>query len=694
MQLGFKCFAILAIKPGFFAVSRVQLKKRTKCATMDVISSNGATSMKKTIGILAHVDAGKTTFSEQVLYRAQAIRALGRVDHGDAFLDTHPLERQRGITIFSDQAYFERGGDGYFWVDTPGHVDFSAEMERAVSIMDYAVLVVSAAEGVQSHTESIWTLLKAYNVPVFVFVNKMDRAGADLQRVLAEMRKRLSTDAVCLDSLKSGDMDEAMIEAVAERDEALLERYYEGEYDREEWLNALKTQIRTRAIFPVVSGSALKGEGVDEFMDMLCSLTEAPRDANAPFRAQIYKIRHDAQGERICFFKVLSGSVPVRGEVMLPGGKTAKIGELRRYHGAKYKPVPAAEAGDLVAAMGLEEVKPGDMIGEGANLRGAFHSEPMMAVSVLWDRSVHTGKVLGALRQLEDEEPTLAVMYSAATGSIDLHVMGPIQLEVIRQMMHDRYALQIDFGPMRVLYMETIAAPAVGIGHYEPLRHYAEVHLRLVPGERGSGVKFVSRCHVDDLALNWQRLIETHVFEKTHKGVLTGAPLTDVTFELLCGRAHLKHTEGGDFRESTYRAIRNALMQAENVLLEPICRFELRAPGDCYGRVLGDLTRLHAQTEAPEMDGETFSLSGEAAFADFAAYHADFLAATHGRGILNYRLDHYAPCRNAEQVIESAAYNPLADDTPDSVFCAHGAGFVVPWDQVKNYAHLKYEEKR
>ena len=649
--------------------------------------------MKKTIGILAHVDAGKTTFSEQVLYGAQAIRALGRVDHGDAFLDTHPLERQRGITIFSDQAFFERDGDVYYWVDTPGHVDFAAEMERAVSVMDYAVLVVSAAEGVQSHTEAIWRLLRHYGVPAFIFVNKMDRAGADLARVLAEIRKRLSVDAVGLDALKSGALDEAAVEAVAERDEELLEAYYAGEYDEARWRSALRAEIRARSLFPVFSGSALRGEGVREFMDALAGLTETDYAADAPFRARVYKIRHDVQGERLCFFKVLSGRVRVREEIAVPGGRTVKLGELRRYHGAKYRQISEAEAGDLVAAAGLADVMPGDTLGAEARPRGGFQSEPMMAVSVRWDAALGVDRVLTALREVEDEEPTLNVMYSAETKSIDLHVMGPIQLEVLRQLVQDRYGYAIDFGPMRVLYMETIAAPSIGIGHYEPLRHYAEVHLRLVPGPRGSGVRFVSRCHVDDLALNWQRLIETHVFEKTHRGVLTGAPLTDVCVELLCGRAHLKHTEVGDFRESTYRAIRNALMYAESVLLEPICRFELRAPADCYGKVLGELTRLHASLDAPETDDDGFTLTGEAAFADFAGYHADFLAVTRGRGVLNYRLDHYAPCRNAAQVIAEARYNPLAEDTPDSVFCAHGAGFMVPWDQVKDYAHLHWEEK-
>ena len=649
--------------------------------------------MDRVIGILAHVDAGKTTLSEQLLVHAGVLRAAGRVDHADAFLDAHPLERQRGITIFSDQAVFERSGCRFFWVDTPGHADFAAETERALSVLDCAVLVINGAEGIQSHTETLWALLEVYHVPTLVFVNKTDRPGCDPGAVLAELKKRLSTDMTEMDGWHGGDMPTALIEAVAERDEALLERWMADEYEPALWLDGLRRAFARRALFPVYSGSALTDVGVTEFLDALCLLAGGmPVDADprAPFRGLVYKVRHDAQGSRLCFFKVLSGSVRAREELRLPGG-TAKVNELRLYSGTKYKNVPAAEPGMLCAAAGLPGVRPGDFIGEGCG-RSLFRTEPMMACSVVRDSAVPVGKVLAALRQLEDEDPTLAVLYNEATGGIDLRVMGQIQLEVIRQLAQDRFGLAIDFGPMRVLYMETIAAPAVGVGHYEPLRHYAEVQLRLVPGPRGSGLRFESLCHVDELSLNWQRLIETHVFEKAHKGVLTGAPLTDVTVQLLHGRAHLKHTEGGDFRQSTYRAIRNALMYAESVLLEPICRFSLRAPVDCYGRVMGDLTRMFADTEPPALDGESFTVEGEAAFALFSGYNTDFLAATHGRGILRCRPDHYAPCRDAAAVIEAAGYDPLADDTPDSVFCSHGAGYVVPWNEVRAHAHCPVEE--
>ena len=643
------------------------------------------------IGILAHVDAGKTTFSEQILHHAGVIRTAGRVDHGDAFLDAHPLERQRGITIFSDQAAFERGGRRFFWVDTPGHADFAAEMERAATALDYAVVIVSGAEGVQSHTETIWAMLKRLGIPALVFVNKTDRAGYDPGARLDELRRRLSPDCVDMLGYTGGDLPEALAEAVAERDEALLDRWLNGDYDRAAWLLALKRQIAARELFPVYSGSALNDRGVAPFLDALCLLTDGTEPDDAPFDARVYKVRRDAQGNRLTFFKVLSGSVGAREEVLLPSGERAKVNELRLYSGARYAPVPRAERGMLAAATGLSDVKPGDGLGAGAHRRNRFAAEPMLASSVVWDSAVPAGKVLAALRQLEEEDPALNVSVNAAGDAIDVDVMGPIQLEVLKQLMLDRFGIPVEFGKLRVMYMETVADAAVGVGHYEPLRHYAEVQLRLSPGPRGSGITFESRCHVDELALNWQRLIETHVFEKRHKGVLIGARLTDVRIELLHGRSHLKHTEGGDFRQSTYRAIRNALMYAHSVLLEPVCRFELRVPGEDYGRVIGDLTRMQAELDPPVSEGDAFLLGGTAAFQLFSDYIAGFMAATHGRGAMRYRLDHYAPCRDAADVIARANYNPLADDTPDSVFCSHGAGFVVPWDQVRAYAHTPVE---
>ena len=642
--------------------------------------------MKKTIGILAHVDAGKTTFSEQVLFRMGALRSLGRVDHQDAFLDAHPIEKRRGITIFSDQAVFQAGEDTYYWLDTPGHVDFSPEMERAIDAMDYALVVVSCVEGVQSHTETVWRLLKKHQVPTFLFLNKIDRAGADPTAVVEQIRARLSPEAVCCDGLTPDSMPDTLMESIAERDEAALDQLLQGNTDPAFYQNILMQEIRSRALFPVFSGAALSGAGIDAFLKMLLLLTRTEYAAleSAPFSAKVYKIRHEKQGGRVCFFKVLSGSVQVRDEVC-----GQKITELRQYQGMKYQLLPRCSAGDLCAVPGLNGVKIGDILGANAARRDHSESEPMLQSTVTFDPPVRSDQVLRALRELEEEDPTLCVENDSS--GLSIRVMGEIQLDVLTELLQERYGLNVRFGNRRVIFLETIAEPAIGIGHYEPLRHYAEVHLRLVPGPRGSGIRFESKCHVDTLGLNWQRLIETHVFEKQHRGVLTGAPLTDVTVQLLTGRAHLKHTEGGDFREATYRAIRNALMNAKSVLLEPVCAFTLRAPAELYGRLAGDMTRLRADCEPPVYAGDMVEISGQATFREISEYARNLPAQTHGRGALTYRLDHYTPARDADALVAESGYNPLADDTPDSVFCAKGAGFVMHWQDVPAYAHLPQE---
>ena len=652
--------------------------------------------MKITIGVLAHVDAGKTTFSERVLSLSGSIRTMGRVDHGDAFLDAHPIERERGITIFSDQALIERDGDEIFWVDTPGHADFSPEMERAVSVMDAAVVVVSCAEGVQSHTETVFRLLRENRVPTLIFLNKIDREGADAEKALAQMKRLLSADVIDARGFAGGRMSETLIEEVAARDESLMDRLFEKGYDEALWLAALSRQVMACVAFPVMAGSALRGDGVEEFMRALRALvrTEWEKREREPFRALVYKIRHDAQGGRLCFFKVLSGSAAVRDEIETPQGP-AKLSALSLWHGPRARSVERAAAGELCACAGLAGVMPGDTLGAGAKRRTAeWTCEPMLAADAVWDAAIPKSRVLAAFRMLEEEESSLQVEAREGDGGIAVRVMGEIQLEVLREVLKSRFGLDVSFGPARVLYRETVKAPCMGIGHYEPLRHYAEVWLRLVPTEPGSGVTFRSLCHVDTLALNWQRLIETHVLEKQHRGVLTGAPLTDVRVELLTGRAHLKHTEGGDFRQSVYRAVRNALMHGESRLLEPVCRFALRAPQECYGRLAGDLSRMRAQVEPPEYDGDRVTLRGEAPFATLSGYQTEFLTATHGKGALTVRLSRYAPCRDedAARVIAETDYNPLADDTPDSVFCQKGAGVRVAWDHVREWAQCEAPE--
>ena len=642
--------------------------------------------MRKTIGILAHVDAGKTTFSERVLYLTQAIRKVGRVDHQDAFLDSHQLEKQRGITIFSGLAHFEMDGDDYYWLDTPGHVDFSTEMERAVSMMDYAVLIISCAEGVQSHTETVWQLLKEYKIPVFIFLNKLDRLGADAERVIAQMKSRLSPDILDLRALQTDSrLSDDEIEAIAERDESLLERLFDGGYDEALWTVSLCEQVKNRQCFPVMAGVALEGRGIPEFLQILGRLTSTDYNKEANLSARCYQVRYDAQGQRICFLKLLSGSLQVKDE--LPDGQ--KVNELRQYHGEKFRPLDVAHAGDIVGIPGLEGIRPGDTLG--TDQKSVFHTEPMMAADVLWDeKAIPAFRMMQALRILEDEEPTLTV--TEQRGHISVHVMGRIQLEVLKAQIANRFNYNVDFGPTHVLYKETIAAPSIGIGHYEPLRHYAECHVRLVPTAPGTGLTNRSLCHVDTLALNWQRLIAGHISEKQHKGVLTGAPLTDVCVELLTGRAHLKHTEGGDFRQATYRAIRNALMYADSVLLEPIAGFSLRAPSDMYGSLAGALNRMQAEVETPEYEEDMVILHGEAPYAIFAPWQEEFLSLTHGRGALRVWMSRYAPVRDQAAIVEAAAYNPLADDTPDSVFCSHGAGFTVPWNEVRNNMHMSQQE--
>lgn len=648
--------------------------------------------MRKTIGILAHVDAGKTTFSEQVLYRTGAIRSAGRVDHRDAFLDLHPVERERGITVFSDQAVFDLGENRYYWLDTPGHSDFASEMERVLPVLDCAVLIVSCVEGVESHTETIWQLLESYHVPTLIFVNKIDRPEADFEKCLESLQTLLSREIVDLRSFDGTQMNQRVIEAVAERDEVLLDRLMEDDYNFEVWRIGLSRAVHQRRIFPAFAGAALSGEGVDRFLKAMDAITDVFYEdcAALPFSAQVYKIRHDAQGTRQVYFKITQGALNVKDEIETAQGHF-KINDLKLRHGGKNLSIQQAFSGDLVCTSGLPGVHAGDGLGCAASQHNAQRTEPMLEVSVCAPASVPPTQLLQALRTLEEEDPALHVVSHNRTGEISLRVMGAIQTEILARLMQDRYGIAISFGSARILYMETIAADAVGIGHYEPLKHYAEVWLRLRPAERGSGISFVSKCHVDELAHNWQRLIETHVFERAHPGVLIGAPLTDVRIELLAGRAHLKHTEGGDFRESTYRAIRNALMHAHSVLLEPICRFRLRMPTECYGRITGDLSRMQADLQPPQVLGEWMLMEGSCPYRLFADYPETFRAATHGHGSLSMKLSHYAPADNADVVIAASGYNPLEEDSPDSIFCSHGAGHIVPWNEVYTHAHCEVD---
>ena len=640
----------------------------------------------RTIGILAHVDAGKTTLSEQILFRTGAVRALGRVDRGDTALDTDPVERERGITVFSDQAAFEHAGRQYTLIDTPGHVDFAAETERALAALDAAVLLVDSSDGVRSHAALLARMARRRGVPTLLFLNKCDLVSSDPERALAQAAQRLETPLVPLP---------ADPERVAELDETLLERYLEGNWSEADCRAALSRAFLACEAMPVLKGSALTGAGVDELLDtldMLLQEQELADDADSPLEAQVYKIRRDPKGARVTFVKMRSGRLIPRDSFSF-GDRVEKIHEIRVYRGSRWSCVEEALPGDAVGLTGLSEPKCGDRLclKNGKRIReegDPLETQPALAARVTADGTPDS-MLLEKLRILEDEDGQLGVTCRQELGEILVRVMGPVQLEILQSILYARFRIRACFSPPCVLYKETIAAPVMGYGHYEPLRHYAEVNLRLEPAPRGSGLSFASECHVDDLAVNYQNLIRTHVFERAHRGVLTGAELTDVRVVLVAGRAHEKHTEGGDFREATYRAIRQGLMNAQSVLLEPYYRFEMLVPSGCVGRVMSDLPALACEFEPPETLGEDVCIRGRGPVATLADYGVALRAMTHGEGSAAFMVDGYERCHDAERVIVETGYDPNADlkQPASSVFCAHGAGFVVPWNEAEGYMH-------
>ena len=638
------------------------------------------------IGILAHVDSGKTTLSEAMLYQAGALRKLGRVDHRDAFLDTDALERARGITIFAKQAVLSLPEAQLTLLDTPGHVDFSAEAERALQVMDYAVLVVSSTDGVQSHTETLWRLLERYQVPVFLFLNKMDLAGADKDGCLAELRRRLSDRCVDLSDPDCG-------EELALCSEELLEAVLEGRAPTREQLAGA---IARRQLFPCFFGSALKLEGVAPLLEALQDLT-LPLPRREEFGARIYKVTRDDSGARLSWMKITGGALGVKEELSArpdaPRPWQAKADQLRLYNGTKFQLVDTALPGMVVAVAGLSDSYPGE--GLGAEPDAAPPAlEPVLRYRVLLPQGCDVPTALRCLRELEQEDPLLHVVWDERLGQLHLQLMGEVQLEVLQSLLERRFGLQVEFGEGGILYKETITGRVEGVGHYEPLRHYAEVHLLLEPAPAGSGIHLATACREDDLAGNWQRLILTHLGEKTHIGPLMGAPLTDVTLTLASGRAHLKHTEGGDFRQATYRAVRQGLRTAQSqglcVLLEPWYRFTLRVPQAALGRALADMPRLCGEFEPPVSQGEEAVLVGQAPVACLRGYAGEVAAYTRGRGQLSCLPAGYFPCHNTAQVVAAAGYDIEGDleNTADSVFCSHGAGFTVSWDKVPAHMHL------
>ena len=635
------------------------------------------------LGILAHVDSGKTTLSEAMLYRAGVTRRLGRVDHKDAFLDTDALEKARGITIFSKQALLTAGDTDITLLDTPGHVDFSTETERTLQVLDYAVLVVSGTDGVQSHTETLWRLLRRYRVPTFVFVNKMDLPGMERQELLAQLNRRLGEGFVDFGA-EQADRDEAL----ALCDENLMDRMLDaGQLQDADLISA----IARRHVFPCWFGAALKLEGVDALLDGLDRYTR-PAPALEAFGAKVFKVSQDEQGARLTWLRVTGGELKVKAQLTgeADGEPWAeKANQLRLYSGAKYTLTEAIGPGQVCAVTGLTKARPGE--GLGAERDSDLPVlEPVLSYQVLLPEGADVHAALGKLHRLEEEEPQLHVVWNETLGEIHVQLMGEIQLEVLRSLLAERFGLEVEFGPGGILYKETITEPMEGVGHYEPLRHYAEVHLKLEPLPRGSGMQFAADCREEVLDKNWQRLVLTHLEEKQHLGVLTGSPLTDVKITLIAGRAHLKHTEGGDFRQATYRAVRQGLMLAKSQLLEPWYAFRLEVPAENIGRAMSDIQRMEGTFDPPESGEETAVLTGFAPVSTMRSYPMEVVSYTRGRGHLSLTLDGYRPCHNAQEVIAAIGYEPEHDlDNPaDSVFCAHGAGFVVPWDQVRSHMHV------
>ena len=681
---------------------------------------------KLVVGILAHVDAGKTTLSEGILYLTGKIRKLGRVDHKDAYLDTYNLERERGITIFSKQAEFELGNRGITLLDTPGHVDFSAEMERTLQVLDYAILVINGADGVQGHTMTLWRLLARYRIPTFLFINKMDQDGTDKEKLLAELKKRLSDNCVDFtwentsEAPKSGtdelvnrtedknvnktvianadesatenriltedeisDLQSQLLEDISVCDEELLEKYLETE---EISTSDIRKVIKERKLFPCFFGSALKMTGVEEFLHGLEKYCETPTYPSE-FGAKVFKIARDDQGNRLSYMKITGGTLKVK-ELLTD---TEKADQIRIYSGAKFELAKEAPAGTICAVTGLSQTHPGQ--GFGIERESEMPVlEPVLNYRILLPEDCDVHQMLKKLKELEEEEPELHSVWNEQLGEIHAMLMGEVQIEILKHLIWERFHVAVEFGTGNIVYKETIAEPVEGVGHFEPLRHYAEVHLLLEPGEPGSGLQFFTACSEDVLDRNWQRLILTHLEEREHPGVLTGSPITDMQITLITGRAHLKHTEGGDFRQATYRAVRQGLKKAKSVILEPYYEFRLEIPGDMIGRAMTDIQKMNGTFQQPEADEEDMMvLRGSAPVSTMRDYQTQVTSYTKGRGRLFCSLKGYTPCQNQDEIVDEIGYDSERDlDNPTgSVFCAHGAGFVVPWYEVEDYMHLE-----
>lgn len=635
-----------------------------------------------TIGILAHVDAGKTTLTEALLYKTGAIRKMGRVDHKDTFLDTHYIERSRGITIFSKQAEFFINNNKYTIVDTPGHIDFSPEMERCIRILDYAIIVINGAEGIQSHTETIWKILEEYNVPVIFFINKIDRESFNKENIINNLKKRFSEKCVTVE-YENNMLSDEFIETLASTDEVLLEKYFEGTLNLKETISKYTEE---RKLFPCFFGSALNNIGIDDFIKGINDFT-VYKSYDDDKKCRIFKILHDEQGNRLTFAKITGGIWNVKDTVSYDD-IDEKINQIRIYNGDKYTTVQNVKAGDICAFTGLSKTKAGKSFND---YDYTNFISPVLSVKVISCDNTDISTLLKTMKIIEEEEPELRVKFNKDSKTIEIYIMGLIQLEILKNTIKERFNINIDFGTCEIIYKETIKGSVMGYGHFEPLRHYAEVHLRIEEGERESGIVIKDECSEDMLDKNYHNLILSHVLEKEHKGILTGSQLTDVIITLVAGKAHLKHTEGGDFREATYRAIRQGLEKAENIILEPYYNFKIEVPIDCLGRVLSDMTRLKCEFDTPIMTDEKAIVKGKCPVALFMDYPLELASYSKGKGIVQFSSAGYFKCHNSEEIIEKINYDKDRDveNTSSSVFCSHGAGYEVKWFDVDDKRHIK-----
>lgn len=653
------------------------------------------TGERTTIGILAHVDAGKTTLTEALLYHAGAISKRGRVDHGDTYFDFESIERSRGITVSSKQADFEIGGRKFTLIDTPGHADLSAEMERSLQILDLAIIVVSAVDGVQSHTATIFQLLEKYDVPALIYINKNDRPNVDKDKTMDSLQE---LDERCaLFSAADSELNEPFNEQLALLDEALLDTFMEGVEDQSFWLEAAKKAVMSRRVFPCVWGSALNGDGIDEVINIMENLTET-KEYIEEAGARVYKIMHDEKGQRLTLFKVLGGTLKVKDTVYYKGSDGEKINQLMRLNGGKFEAVSEAAAGDICTAIGIQSAKLGDILTADPENIELFpvskvpELQPVMEASLMLPENTDVFTAMKTLRQLEAEEPEIGLRTSESTGDIHMRIMGTIHTEVLTEKIRDQYGMDITFGPPVILYRETIEKSIIGYGHFEPLGHYAEVQLRIEPGTPGQGVIAKNEANTDDLKIQFQKLIMTHITEKDHLGVMTGAPLTDVTITLMAAKTALKETQGGDLRQAVYRAVRQGLMKAESVILEPWYAFEITLPADAAGRAMSDVQKLHGESGDMEQLGDNkVSLKGKVPVATFVNYPIELASYTKGEGTVSLKSAGYRPCHNPEEVIERADYNPEndLDNTPNSIYFKKGTGYEVKWYDIDDVRHIK-----